>query len=88
MGETKAIHGGWINHCWPMLVGPWLDSGNSWALREKPGHGKVGERNITYGWSLTKSLLQKSTCTIALAILSIYAVDFAINAGIPILPQL
>ena len=37
---------------------------------------KVGED----GWSLTQKR-QKRSCTIALAVLSIYAVDFAINAG-------
>ncbi len=49
----------------------------------------VGGLVYTYRGIISYQILKAKSCTIGLAVLSIYAVDFAINAGLcPTMPSL
>lgn len=78
MGKTQAVHDrGFYNRC-RVSVGSGLDSGYRGIVHEQAGYGQW-ENTSSLG--LTDGPVQARSCTIALAVLSIYAVDFAINAG-------
>ena len=80
MGKTQAVHDwGFYNRC-GVSVGSGLDGGDRGFVYGQAGYGRW--RNTTsLGLTVTDCSVQARSCTIALAVLSIYAVDFAINAG-------
>ena len=79
MGKTETIHDWGSSDCGCLSVGIGVDRGNSAGFCDGAGDG----------WSLNLVDLgvpayvgsQAKSCTIALAVLTIYVVDFAINAG-------
>ena len=79
MGKTETIHDWGSSDCGCLSVGVGVDGGNSADFCDGAGDG----------WSLdlvdlgvpAYVGLQAKSCTIALAVLTIYVVDFAINAG-------
>ena len=79
MGEEKTVHDRRFRDCRVMLGGARVDVRDS-------GHVRLGNRLGQYMRACQEErdsdrTVQKRSCTIALAVLSIYAVDFAINAG-------
>lgn len=81
MGKTETFHGRWSDHCGALLAGAWVDKRDSRTFRYGAKHSKCARLET---WSKARVLaddFQSKHATIALAVLSIYAVDFAINAG-------
>lgn len=80
MGEAEALYGWGSADCGCMFVDIGLDWRASGLVRKKsrnrrcPGVHTLG--------AISYQVMQAKSCTIGLAVLSIYAVDFAINAGI------
>lgn len=83
MGTAETVHGWWLD--------------NRWGLPASSRMGRGGRRHLCHRTSSRESTMvpfsplsliheiQKAKVTIAVAVLSIYAVDFSINAGMCLL---
>ena len=85
MGKTETFHGWWSSCRRTVSPCTGLDGGNRRTVRLGTADGQYGIATFCHGLGLT-IWLQAKSCTIALAVLSIYAVDFAINAGLIVKP--
>ncbi len=80
MGTPKTVHGRWCHHRGGLPLGAGLDGRDCGVIRDRPEFCMWDLAN-DLNCSECNSCPQKKTGTIVLAVLSIYAVDFAINAG-------
>lgn len=82
VGKAQAIYGRWFVYCRSVFASAGVDDGNCQPIRERCREGvSILFRAGFWHLRLCRSLYQAKNVTIALAVLSIYAVDFAINIG-------
>ncbi len=79
MGQKKTVHDRRIVDSGNMLDCARVDVRNSGHIRHRRRFSQ--SIRVLHAKRSSDCLAQKRSCTIALAVLSIYAVDFAINAG-------
>ena len=79
MGEKTAVYGGRKHTCCLVSAGARVDQGDCGVLPGKIECGRFFEYVKNRRMLLKRG--QNASWTIFLAVLSIYAVDFAINAG-------
>jgi hypothetical protein len=83
MGKAQAVYGRWLGHCRIVFAGARVDDGNCQPIRERcrEGISILLEPGFGICCDSAAHFYQAKNVTIALAVLSIYAVDFAINIG-------
>jgi len=79
MGQKKTVHDRRIVDCGNMLDCARVDVRNRRYIRHR--RRLCQSIRALHAKRSSDRFAQKRSCTIALAVLSIYAVDFAINAG-------
>ena len=79
MGKAETVHGWGSSDCGCLSIGIRVDGGDSTHVREGAGDG--WSLDIDGSGDPAYKVVQAKACTIALAVLTIYVVDFAINAG-------
>jgi hypothetical protein len=82
MGKAQAVYCRWLVYCRIVFASAGVDDGNCQLICEGHREGM----SILFGYVLhlcdsNAHVYQAKKATIALAVLSIYAVDFAINIG-------